>query len=374
MKKSSLKRLLQVALLSVLIVAISAATVSASENLTVHFIDVGQGDSELLQFAGENVLVDAGTPDMGPRVESYLRDHGVSSLDLLVATHPHDDHIGGLLDVLNDFSVKQVLDSGQTHTSQTFENYLNLIDRKNIPFSTAERGQTINLDPAIKIEVLSPPATLFSDDLNQNSIVLKITYNKITFLLMGDAGFEAEKSIMAAGYNLKSDVLKVGHHGSSSASSAAFLAMVKPAISIIEVGAKNDYGHPTQKTLSALQSASSKVYRTDLDGSIVIATDGQSYTVTTEKQPSWNTASTAPKGTSSAVTWTSGGMASSTAATPIAALSSDGPFVGSSKSDKYHYPSCSAAKKIKPANLVTFFSSAAAQAQGYVPCGICHPP
>ncbi|MEI6105025.1 MAG: MBL fold metallo-hydrolase [Methanothrix sp.] len=199
MKKSNLKRLMQVALLAVLLVAVSAATVSASENLSVHFLDVGQGDSILLQFNNKNVLIDAGTQDMGPRVESYLQNHGVSSLDLMVATHPHEDHIGGLLKILNDFSVKQVLDSGQTHTTQTFENYLNLIDQKNILFNIAERGQTIDLDPSLKIEVLSPPATLFAGDLNQNSVVLRVTYNKVSFLLAGDAGFQAEDSIMASG-------------------------------------------------------------------------------------------------------------------------------------------------------------------------------
>ncbi|MDD4652985.1 MAG: MBL fold metallo-hydrolase [Methanothrix sp.] len=231
MIKVNLKRVLQAALLSILIIAVSAAAVSASENLTVHFIDVGQGDSELLQFAGKNILIDGGTQDMGPRVESYLRDHGVSRLDLLVATHPHEDHIGGLLAVLNDFPVGQVLDSGQPHTSQTYENFLTLIDQKNIPFAVAERGQTIDLDPKLKIEVLFPPSTPFAgNDLNQNSVVLKVTYNKVSFLLMADAGFEAEDSIMAAGYDLKSTVMKIGHHGSSSSTGSAFLAKVRPEV------------------------------------------------------------------------------------------------------------------------------------------------
>ena len=364
MKKTNFKRLLQVAILAFLLVAVSA---SASENLTVHFIDVGQGDSELLQFAGKNVLIDAGDQDSGPRVTSYLRSHGVTSLDLVVATHPHSDHIGGLLTVLNDFTVGQVLDSGQTHTTQTFENYLNLIDQKNIPFSTAERGQTIDLDPSLRIEVLSPPATLFVGDLNQNSVVLRVTYNKVSFLLAGDAGFQAEDS-MAAGYDLKSTVLKVGHHGSSSSTGTSFLSKVRPEVAVIEVGAGNAYGHPTSKTLSALQNTGTKVYRTDLDGNIVVTTDGQSYSVSTGKQ-SWTTTGTAPKSTASAVAWTDTAAASTTAAS-----SSQGPFVGSSKSDKYHYTSCSSAKNIKPANLVTFSSSADARAQGYVPCGRCHPP
>jgi competence protein ComEC len=366
MKKSNIKRLLQATLLSVLIIAVSA-TASASENLSVHFLDVGQGDSIFLQFNNKNVLIDAGDQDSGQTVESYLRSHGVTSLDLLVATHPHEDHIGGLITILNDIPIKQVLDSGQTHTTQTFENYLNLIDQKNILFNIAERGQTIDLDPAIKIEVLSPPATLFAGDLNQNSVVLKVTYNKVSFLLAGDAGFQAEDS-MAAGYDLKSTVLKVGHHGSSSSTGTSFLSEVRPEVAVIEVGATNSYGHPTSKTLSALQNTGTKVYRTDLDGNIVITTDGQSYSVSTGKQ-SWSTTGTAPKSTASAVAWTDTAAAAST----TAATSSQGPFVGSSKSDKYHYPSCSAAKRIKPANLVTFSSSADARAQGYVPCGICHP-
>lgn len=372
MEKSDFKRILQAALLSVLIIAISAFAVSAS-GLQVHFIDVGQGDSELIQFNGTNILIDGGTQDMGSVVESYLRDHGVSSLSLVVSTHPHEDHLGGLLTILNDFPVGQILDSDQAHTTLTFETYLNLIDQKNISYVVAERGQSIDLDP-VKIEVLSPPATHFADDLNQNSIVLKVTYNNISFMLMGDAGIVAESSLLSSGYDLQSDILKVGHHGSSSASSSAFLRRVKPTSSIIEVGTGNDYGHPTQKTLNALQSTGSKVYRTDNNGNVVVTTDGQSYNVTTEKQ-SWSTANTATQATTSAVTWPASQTATSgTTAIATTSTSSQGSFVGSSKSDKYHYPSCSAAKKIKSSNLVTFSSSADARAHGYVPCGKCHPP
>lgn len=368
MKKSNFKRILQAALLSVLIIAVSVAAVSASENLTVHFIDVGQGDSELLQFNGKNILIDGGDRDAGTIVECYLRSHGVSSLDLIVATHPHDDHICGLLTIFNDFPVGQVLDSGQEHTTSTFETYLNLIDQKNIPFSTAERGQTIDLDPSLKIEVLSPPATLFEGNLNQNSIVLKVTYEKISFLLTGDANCDAEESIMAAGSDLKSTVLKVGHHGSASSTCMPFLNEVRPEVAVIEVGPGNSYGHPTQQTLTALQNTGTKIYRTDLDGDIVVTTDGQTYSVSAGKH-SWCTGTTAPKSTASSVAWTAGPVATATTA-----AASQEAFVGSAKSDKYHYPGCSAAQKIKPANLVTFSSSADARAQGYVPCGICHPP
>ena len=366
MKKTDFKRILQAALLSVLIIAVSAFAVSAS-GLQVHFIDVGQGDSELIQFNGTNILIDGGTQDMGSVVESYLRDHGVSSLSLVVSTHPHEDHLGGLLTILNDFPVGQILDSDQAHTTLTFETYLNLIDQKNISYVVAERGQSIDLDP-VKIEVLSPPATHFADDLNQNSIVLKVTYNNISFLLMGDAGIVAESSLLSSGYDMQSDILKVGHHGSSSASSSAFLRRVKPTSSIIEVGTGNDYGHPTQKTLSALQSTGSKVYRTDLDGDIVVTTDGQSYSVTTEK--SGSTASTSAQATASTVSST----ATPTTAVATTATASQEAFVGSVKSNKYHYPSCQWAQKIKPSNEIWFSGSADARAHGYVPCGVCHPP
>ena len=374
MKKSDFKRILQAALLSILIIAVSAIAVSASGDLQVHFIDVGQGDSELIQFNGTNILIDGGTQDMGSVVESYLREHGVSSLSLVVSTHPHEDHIGGLLTVLNNFLVGQILDSGQAHTTSTFETYLNLIDQKNISYAVAERGQTIDLDP-VKIEVLSPPTTHFADDLNQNSIVLKVTYNNVSCLFMGDAGTEAESSLLFSGYDLQSDILKVGHHGSSSASSPAFLSRVMPTSSIIEVGTGNDYGHPTQKTLNALSGIGSKVYRTDTNGNIVVTTDGQSYSVTTEKQ-SGSTASTSTQAKASD-TWPASQAVSATSGTTTTATtstSSQGPFVGSSKSDKYHYPSCSAAKRIKSSNLVTFSSSADARAHGYVPCGKCNPP
>jgi competence protein ComEC len=365
MKKSGWIRLLQIAAL--LILAVSPVAL-ANENLTTHFIDVGQGDSILLQFNGKNALIDGGTHDMGPTVETYLRNHGVSSLDILVATHPHEDHIGGLITILKDLPVKQVLDSGQPHSSQVYETFLTLIDQKNIPYNVAQRGQKITLDKDIMIDVLSPPPTLFSGDLNQNSIVLKVTYNKVSFLLTGDAGMEAESSLLSSSYDLKSDILKVGHHGSSSASSTAFLNDVKPAISIIEVGTGNDYGHPTQQTLSALQDVGATIYRTDTSGNIIITTDGLTYSTTTQKA-SGNTDSTIPQtNTSAAFEQVAGPI------TTPSAVVSGGPFVGSAKSDKYHYTSCSGAKKIKPANLVTFSSSEEARAQGYVPCGICHPP
>jgi len=250
-------------------------------NLTVQFIDVGQGDSIFIEYAGKNMLIDAGENSMGSTVSALLKAQGASSLDYVVATHPHADHIGGLLTILNEYPVGQFIDSGYPHTSQTYEDMLTTIDIKNIPFHIAERGENIDLDPGIEIQVLNPGKEQ-SEDLNENSVVLKIIDKDVSFLLMGDAGLEAEASIMAAGYEVDADILKVGHHASTSGSGQSFISAVSPEISIIEVGADNDYGHPHAETLQRLLSVST-VYRTDDHGTITITTDGSTYTVTTKK-------------------------------------------------------------------------------------------
>lgn len=252
-----------------------------SSLLTVHFIDVGQGDSILVMHNNKSMLVDGGRQDAGPILAAYLRKEGVSTVDVMVSTHPHADHIGGLLTVLREFPVKRVVDSGQPHSSRTYEQYLTLIDEKNIPYKVAEMGQYINLSPAVTIEVLSPPASGIEGDLNQNSIVLKISYGNVSFLLMGDAGFAAERNLMATHQSLNSTVLKVGHHGTKYATSRVFLRQVKPKVSVIEVGI-NKYGHPAPELLKRLKDVGSTVYRTDVNGDIVISTDGTTYSVSTQ--------------------------------------------------------------------------------------------
>jgi hypothetical protein len=158
---------------------------------------------------------------------------------------------------------------------------LTIIDEKNIPFEVAKKGEKIEFDPALDIEVLNPDPQ-YSQELNENSVVLKVSYGQVSFLFMGDVGLEIEQSLMDSGYDLDSDILKVGHHASKSGSGEAFISQVSPEISVIEVGAGNDYGHPNAEVLRRLESVS-RVYRTDLDGTVVITTDGSIYTVSTEK-------------------------------------------------------------------------------------------
>jgi beta-lactamase superfamily II metal-dependent hydrolase len=262
--------------------------------LSVYFLDVGQGDSTLFVVDGKTILIDAGETDMGDRVVSDVRKLGVTRIDLLVATHPHADHIGGMQKVLVAFPVGQVLDAGLPHPSSTYEHLLETIDRKNIPYRVAEQGQTIDVDPALRVVVLSPPAQRTGDDPNINSIVLRISYGTIDFLLTGDLGGEGEDALIRSGYPLDAEILKVGHHGSSSSTSPAFLARVRPELGVLYVGEDNPYGHPHKETLDLLKESGVTLYRTDRDGTVVVRTDGMSYSVKTETNDHgiWNVSTT----------------------------------------------------------------------------------
>ncbi|MDD1696386.1 MAG: MBL fold metallo-hydrolase, partial [Methanoregula sp.] len=164
--------------------------------LSVYFLDVGQGDSTLVMFRGKTILIDAGESEMGDQVVSDLTALGVNRIDLLVATHPHSDHIGGMQKVLAAFPVSRVLDTGLPHTSSTYEHFLEAIDQRNISYQVAEQGQTIDIDPQLMILVLSPPKERTSDDPNANSVVLRISYGTTAFLLAGDMGMESEDTLV----------------------------------------------------------------------------------------------------------------------------------------------------------------------------------
>jgi len=264
----------------------SPTLVSSVGKMTVSFIDVGQGDSELIQSPSGNVmLIDAGPTDAGLKVVEYLRAQGISTINIVVATHPHEDHIGGMAAVLNAFTVKQFIDSGTPDTTITYEHMLNLIDQKNIPFKTAMTGDTLDFDPAISIQVLNP-SILVTGDYNQNSVVLKMMYGKVTYLFTGDAGEPVEEQYAPKAGHI--DVLKVPHHGSCTSSYAPFLSIIHPEVSVISVGAHNSYGHPCAETISRLEQVGAKVYRTDLDGTIVITSDGDTYSVSSGQPLSAN--------------------------------------------------------------------------------------
>jgi beta-lactamase superfamily II metal-dependent hydrolase len=259
----------------------SPTVTSAAAQLQVHFINVGQGDAILIDYGTVEVLIDGG--ETSPGVVPYLRKYVDGDLEAMVATHPHADHIGGLIDVLRSFQVDNIYWNGETATTKVYGDFMALA--KAVPkalLQQLKRGDTINVD-GLAFAVLNPPGPSFKET-NDNSIVLKLKYGDNRFLFEGDAQQEAESSMLAAGLNMAADILKVGHHGSRSASSMPFLKAVSPQIAVYMAGINNSYGHPHAETLAALNQVGAKIYGTDIHGTIVVTTDGQKYTLTTEKQ------------------------------------------------------------------------------------------
>ena len=258
--------------------------------LRATFLDVGQGDSTFFQFPyGGNMLIDGGTGgkyDMGKRVVAYLRRQGVRRIDILLLSHPHDDHVGGLITVLKNFPVGLVLDSGQAHTSYSYEEFLKLIEGKRIPYRIIKEGGEIKGFKGVRITVLNPPPHLLEgtdSDINNNSLVLKVTYGKVSLLLTGDIEREAEERLLRYGHYLKSTIIKVPHHGSRTSSTPDFLGLVNPQVAVIPVGRRNPFRHPSPQVLQRYEKRGTTIYRTDRQGAIILTSEGRSFQVRTMK-------------------------------------------------------------------------------------------
>lgn len=250
--------------------------VTAGHEMQVHFIDVGQGDSILIESpSGKTMLIDGGVKGAGQQIVPYLKELGINKLDIVVATHPDADHIGGLIPVLDTMPIEQFYDSGKVHTSQTFEEMLTRIDEKNIPYHVPKIGDDIEFDKDVNVKVLN--ANDQATDNNDASIVLKMTYGNVSFLLTGDAGVALEKEMLQ--YDVEATVLKAGHHGSNTSSSEEFIQAVKPKVAILSYGEDNKYGHPHAEIVDRLQAIGSKIYATADLGTITVSTDGVNYTV-----------------------------------------------------------------------------------------------
>ncbi|MFY9139199.1 MAG: ComEC/Rec2 family competence protein [Thermacetogeniaceae bacterium] len=252
-----------------------------SGQLKAHFLDVGQGDSILIQFPnGQTMLIDAGTSEAGGAVVSYLKKEGINKINYLVATHPHADHIGGMAAVVHALAVERVYMPRVSHTTKSFENLLATIKTKGLKINKAEAGVTIINQDGIKAGFMAP-CSLGYDNLNNYSAVVKVQYGSTAFLLTGDAESVSEQEMIASGANLKADVLKIGHHGSKSSTTKGFLSSVSPKYAVISCGRGNSYGHPHQETLDRLKKAGVQVYRTDAQGTVIITSDGKTLTIKT---------------------------------------------------------------------------------------------
>lgn len=253
-------------------------------DVLVHYIDVGQGDSMLIQAGDANILIDAGENDKSGDVVAYLKSVGVKTLDMVIGSHPHSDHIGGLDVVIDTFDVKQVLlgdvPKAILPTTRTYTDVLKAVKHKGLTVTLAHAGDSYEIGGGT-LAVLGPVKDY--DDLNDTSLVVKFTYGDISFLFTGDQEAGAEQDMLDVGADVSATVLKVGHHGSSTSSSEAFLDAVGAKCYVIEVGAGNKYNHPHAEIREKLEQTGKPVYRTDLNGDIVIATDGKTFHVYTGK-------------------------------------------------------------------------------------------
>ena len=250
---------------------------AVDETLTALFLDVGQGDACFLELpGGKTMLIDAGTAKSGSDIVSIIQERGHSHLDYVIATHPHADHIGGMTEVLEAFSVGRFYMPRAEATSKTYERMLDTLIEKNIDVTEASAVTVITGIPEVNAAFVSPKTV--GDDLNNASAVLRLSFGEIDFLFTGDAEAESERVMLQSGNPIDAEILKVGHHGSATSSSAEFLAAVQPEYAIISCGADNSYGHPAQQTLENLAAMGAKVFRTDIEGTITVSTDGSSIT------------------------------------------------------------------------------------------------
>lgn len=270
--------ILTIVLISMIILAgceaSSTVTNFPEDNLLMHFIDVGQGDSTLIMFPNNEIaLIDAGTRGGRKDLVKYLQDLKIKKIDHLIGTHPHEDHIGGLPEVIRNFEIGKVYLPNKTSNTAIFEELLNEIKDNNLKISEGKTGVSIIDSGDLKFYIIAPSKEY--TNINNNSVVTKIIYKDFSAIITGDAEKEAESDIIKEGHNLKASILRVGHHGSSTSSMEEFLDEVNPEYAVISLGEVNTYSHPDKEVIKLLENRNIPILRTDELGSIVFQTDGK---------------------------------------------------------------------------------------------------
>lgn len=265
---------------------LSNSVTAVEGDVSVHFVDVGQGDCELIKTQNKTVLIDCGEREYYTDVIAYIKSQNIEYLDYVIVTHPHSDHAGGMSYILDEFDIGTVImpkiKKSVTPTTNTYVRLLTSIENKDITVEYAEPGKEYTLDD-VKMTVLSPVQDY--DDLNNYSVAVKFVHGENSFLFTGDIEKEAESDIMEKGYDISADVLKIAHHGSSTSSQKSFINAVSPKYAVIEVGSPNSYNHPHKETMQLLENKEIVIYRTDLYGNIVFVSDGSTLNILTEKEP-----------------------------------------------------------------------------------------
>lgn len=314
-----------------------------ADELVVHYLDVGQGDATLIELPNEQVvLIDGGTRGKGPVVADYLNQLHIEHIDYLIATHPHEDHIGGLVQIVQDFSIGEIFMPKVNHSTQVYEQLLQAIAEKGYRISSPPVGKFIIQEDYLTLNVLAPAESMSGTNLNDYSIANRLVYGETSFLFTGDAEKKSEEEMLASGYDLAADVLKIGHHGGDTSSIESFLSKVRPTYGVISAGADNQYGHPHANVLERLANYDVQVFRTDQQGTIVARSDGREIQF---DQPA---------------------LKNDFAVVPVKEIIVHGTASGS----KYHLESCRFVKADEDYSLTL----AAAQAKGLAACQVCQPP
>lgn len=350
----------------------TAALPDGSDPLRVYFLDVGQGDCTILTQGDSAMLIDAGDNDKGTAVQSYLEYLGIEELDYAVLTHPDADHIGGADVVLYKFDCDTILMPDAQTDTRTYDDVIQAMNAKGESAVHPAPGDVYEFGDAC-FTILAPVDDY--DDNNNNSIVLRLDHGDNSFLFTGDAENQAEEDILSTQADVDADVLKVGHHGSSTSTSDAFLAAVSPDYAVISCGEDNKYGHPHAETLNRLRENGITVYRTDEQGTIVAESNGQDITWSSAPSDSWQSGE--PSGSGQAVSdgASSGSQASSGDSDTAAPPAQTGDvYILNTNTMKFHKPDCSSAGDISEQNRETSGKSREELiAEGYDPCGRCNP-
>lgn len=332
--------------------------VSENINFAVHFIDVGQADAALVICDGKAMLIDGGNVDDSRLIYTYLKENNINYLDYIVATHVHEDHMGGISGALNYSDVGAVFCNTAEHDSELFRIFKKQVEKAGKSIEVPDMGDTFSLGSA-QVSVVSRIET---ENENDASIVLKIVYGNTSFLFTGDIENQTEDLILKSGADIKSTVLKVSHHGSNDSTSYPFLLAVDPDYAIVSVGKDNEYGHPSESVLKRLRNTDVEYYRTDINGSVICSSNGEIVSFSFCKNtglPAFDDED------------------NKTSVSENIILSADGKevtYVGNKSSKKLHLPSCDSVKDMKEKNREYFFGECQEAIElGYTMCGSCKP-
>lgn len=343
------KHILSIFMAVILLFASASCSVDVNNNrvietdeLRIHFIDVGQADCILIELpTDEEILIDAGNRDDSQVIINYLEQLGIDDIEYFILTHPHEDHIGFAPAVLDYYDVERVYMPDVAQDSQIYRDTIFSIENGETELIKAKAGTSIINSEDISFYVLAPNSMWYSET-NEYSLVTRLTYKDTSFLFTGDAESVSETEIINAGYDIDSDLLKVGHHGGRTSTSQSFLDCVSPEYAVISVGKDNPYGHPHDEVLKRLNNSGAQTFRTDEMGSITAVSDGNNIKIDKSQISESNNITNAK-------------------------------YVGNINSMKLHYPDCSSVKDMKDKNKRFFKSRDKAIKQGFTPCSICKP-